>query len=108
MVKNIKDLVFFVKKLEEEIKSRGRISKEEVIQRFCKYGGKEEWQIKSKKRTQDLADLRHGIYYILDISGENLVEIGKTLGGRDHSTVIHGRDVMKDYIKQHYGQASLF
>ena len=49
--------------------------------------------LRGKKRTKNITEPRHIAMYLcrklLDIS---LVEIGKSFGGRDHSTVIHGCD----------------
>ncbi len=45
------------------------------------------------QRTKRISEARQVVFYIACLSlDESLVEIGRWLGGRDHSTVIYGRD----------------
>jgi chromosomal replication initiator protein len=48
-------------------------------------------QLKSKRRTQDLARARQiAMYLARDLTGASLNQIGRACGGRDHATVSHG------------------
>jgi chromosomal replication initiator protein len=47
-------------------------------------------QLKSKRRTQDLARARQvAMYLARELTGASLNQIGRAFGGRDHSTVAH-------------------
>jgi chromosomal replication initiator protein len=47
-------------------------------------------QLKSKRRTQDLARARQiAMYLAREMTGASLNQIGRAFGGRDHSTVSH-------------------
>jgi len=111
MVKDLTDLVKFVIDLEEEIRWRNQaissgenalnkpFSEYEILVRLSDFSGVPTEDLVSPKRTQDICDVRNAGYYLLGVRGLVLKKIGATLGGRDHSTVIHGRNVMRDYIK---------
>ncbi|MEZ4461778.1 MAG: chromosomal replication initiator protein DnaA [bacterium] len=48
-------------------------------------------QLKSKRRTQDLARARQiAMHLAREMTGASLNQIGRAFGGRDHSTVAHG------------------
>ncbi len=59
-------------------------------------------QLKSKRRTQDLARARQmAMYLSREMTGASLNQIGRAFGGRDHSTVAHacqkiGKDMGDD------------
>jgi chromosomal replication initiator protein len=59
-------------------------------------------QLKSKRRTQDLARARQmAMYLSREMTGASLNQIGRAFGGRDHSTVAHacqkiGKDMSDD------------
>ena len=59
-------------------------------------------QLKSKRRTQDLARARQlAMYLSREMTGASLNQIGRAYGGRDHSTVAHacqkiGREMSDD------------
>lgn len=56
-------------------------------------------QVLSSTRVQNVVDCRHEIMATLREDGLSYPQIGKALGGRDHSTVMHGvrRFLGKDY-----------
>lgn len=64
---------------------------DEVIKNICSFYNIKETLIKGPKRDQHLVKARQIAMYILknDLS-LSLVEIGNILGGRDHTTVMHG------------------
>lgn len=56
--------------------------------------------IYSKKRSSDIANARQIVMYLATrLTTLSTTDIGKQLGNRDHSTVIHGRDKIEEDIK---------
>jgi chromosomal replication initiator protein len=52
-------------------------------------------QLKSKRRTQDLARARQmAMHLARELTGASLNQIGRAFGGRDHSTVAHACNVI--------------
>lgn len=50
-------------------------------------------QIKSPRRNKSICRARHAAMWLLTrYGGLSLPEVGRRMGGRDHSTVLHGRD----------------
>lgn len=57
--------------------------------------------LRSKTRTKALTIPRQvAMYFMRDLLGMQLVEIGAAFGGRDHSTVIHSLDKVTGTIKE--------
>jgi len=57
-------------------------------------------QLKSKRRTQDLARARQiAMYLARDLTGASLNQIGRACGGRDHATVSHGIKKIEETAK---------
>jgi chromosomal replication initiator protein len=55
------------------------------------------WKITGKRGKQHISDARHMIIsYIVKNSTLSLRGIGELFGDRDHSSVIHSRDTVKD------------
>jgi chromosomal replication initiator protein len=51
----------------------------------------------SKRRTQEVAIARQVVMYIArTLTGMSLKAIGRAVGGRDHSTVIHAVKLVRD------------
>jgi len=85
----------FVKKIlgktVKEATSKKTIKPEEVLETVASYYNLKLSQLKSSKRDKSLAIPRQILYFILRSElGSPLTEIGNLLGGRDHSTVLHG------------------
>jgi len=58
-------------------------------------------QLKSKRRTQDLARARQvAMHLARDMTGASLNQIGRAFGGRDHSTVSHACNLVSELGKQ--------
>lgn len=56
---------------------------------------------KSKRRTQDIAFPRQiAMYLSRELTDTSLSKIGEEFGGRDHTTVLHAYDKIKDEISQ--------
>jgi chromosomal replication initiator protein len=76
-----------------------RANPNEVIKRICETYGVTLKELSSKKRTQNLVLPRQMAMYVLRQDLElNLETIGNLLGGRDHTTVMHGIDKMSRLV----------
>ncbi len=70
--------------------STGPVKIVDVITSVADYFGVSVDQLKSKRRTQDLARYRQTAMYLArELTGASLNQIGRALGNRDHSTVSH-------------------
>lgn len=77
--------------LKDLIPEEEKILTVEFIQKtVCEYYGIRLQDIKSKKRTRDIAFPRQVAMYLSKVlTDASLCDIGKNFGGKDHSTVIH-------------------
>lgn len=83
-------------KPKEEIKV---LHPDSIINAICEYYNIKTTQLKGSKRDSLLVKPRHICMYILkEEAGLTLVEIGNLLGGRDHTTVMHGVEKVRDLI----------
>ncbi|HEV2127509.1 MAG TPA: chromosomal replication initiator protein DnaA [Thermomicrobiales bacterium] len=63
----------------------------DVLRAVCAEFGMEEKDLLGRARKREIVRPRHVAMYLLREETESsLVEIGRTLGGRDHTTVLHG------------------
>lgn len=67
-----------------------KVHPDDIIKAVCSYYNIKATQLKGVRRDSFLVKPRHICMYLLKEQGLTLVEIGNLLGGRDHSTVIHG------------------
>lgn len=75
---------------------------EDVINSVCDRTGFTPDEIKGQSRVRDLAHARQMVMYIcMENKIATSTVIGRALGGRDHSTVIHGRDATKKRLGKH-------
>ncbi len=84
------DLVYkiFKKNGEEEKK---RLHPDDIVDKICRYYNIKTTQIKGPKRDAHLVKARQIAMYLLKKDlGMTHVEIGNLLGGRDHTTIMHG------------------
>jgi chromosomal replication initiator protein len=71
-----------------------------VLKQVCEYYGLRVQDIKAKKRTRDIAFPRQVAMYLSKImTDSSLSEIGKSFGGKDHSTVIHACKLIGERMK---------
>lgn len=72
---------------------------DDIISYVCSYYKIKPTQLKGPRRTSSLVKARQVTMYLLQSELRlTLVEIGNLLGGRDHTTVIHGVDKIKDLV----------
>ena len=65
-------------------------TQQQIIDTVCRHFNVSQQQIASASRARDITYARHIAMYLLRHHGSRpLTEIGKLLGGRDHSTVLH-------------------
>lgn len=84
----------------------GKTKKEEahlqpdiIIKAICSFYNIKPTQLKGDRRDAALVRARHSCMYLLkEDGGLTFVEIGNLLGGRDHSTVMHGVDKVRDML----------
>ena len=80
--------------------SEKKVSPDLIIKIVAEHFGITESEIKSKKKSQDIAYPRHLCMYLCrSLTDVALSIIGKQLGNRDHSTVIHGYNKINDEIE---------
>lgn len=92
-VENIRKLLG---KKQESLKN---LSPKQVISLFCDYFSVKQADLIGPKRQKGLVLPRHLIMHFLSEELNLTVEkIGEILGGRDHTTVMHGRDKIKKLI----------
>lgn len=78
-----------------------RFHPDEIIKTLCDYYGLKPTQIKSGRREASLVKARQVAMYILrNELSLSFVEIGNLLGGRDHSTIIHGVEKIESMLPE--------
>lgn len=74
---------------------------EEVIRNICAFYEIKPTQLKGDKRDARLVRARQACMYVLKKeNGLTYKEIGNILGGRDHTTIMHGVDKIENLISQ--------
>lgn len=64
---------------------------DEIVEKICKYYNIKTTQIKGPKRDAYIVKARHiAMLFLKKELGMTFVEIGNILGGRDHTTIMHG------------------
>lgn len=93
-LENIKRLLGH--KADEELRN---LSPRTVINKVCEYFMIKQTDLIGPKRVKELVLPRHLVMHILSEQLNLTVEkIGEIIGGRDHTTVMHGRDKIKKLI----------
>ena len=89
-----------LKTTESNDRERGVFHPDEVINNICAYYKIKPTQIKSAKRDASLVRARQVAMYVLKKDlGLTFVEIGNILGGRDHTTVMHGVEKVEKMVE---------
>ncbi len=85
------DLDLVEQALEDSLKERARrVSEEDVLSAVARYFSIDKSMLKGKKRDRTTAQARHVSMYLLREEVQlPLATIGRVMGGRDHTTVIH-------------------
>jgi len=78
---------------------RKHLHADDVIEYVCSYYRIKPTQLKGPRRNASLVKARQVAMYLLQKElNLTLVEIGNQLGGRDHTTIIHGVDKIKNLV----------
>lgn len=86
--------------LKNNVKPQKILSVKEVVKTVCDFYSVEEESIYSKTRRKEVVKPRQVIMYILrEDYNISFPSIGDKLGGRDHTTIIHSYEKMKDDLK---------
>lgn len=86
--------------LEKDLKGQ-TIKPKQVIEIVADYYHLKPYQLKSQTRVKEIALPRQVLMYILRTElGLPLMEVGKILGGRDHTTIMHGVDKITSLLKE--------
>ena len=74
-----------------------QVTPELILSTVCEHYGVREADIASRKRSAEFVVPRQIVMYILrEYTPLTLDKIGKMLGGKDHTTVMHGADKVKE------------
>ena len=77
------------------------ISIDEIQTQVSKFYGVTVKEIKSTKRNQNIVLARQvAMYLAREMTDNSLPKIGKEFGGRDHSTVLHAYNKIKNMLAQ--------
>lgn len=72
----------------------------EIVAKVCRYFKVEREQIESKTRRREIVYVRQVCMYMLkSMTNLSLVSIGTMLGNRDHTTVLHSIERVKELIQ---------
>lgn len=87
--------------LKDTVSSRSKkIDTAEIISAVCRYFGVLEDEIISTKRKKELIIPRQvAIYLIREQTNKSLSEIGKIMGGKDHTTILHAEKRIDELLK---------
>jgi chromosomal replication initiator protein len=84
-----------------------KVTADLIIQVVADHFGLTPLDIASQKRSKNIAYPRQICMYLChEIIGTPLQEIGRLLGGRDHTTIIHGRDKIAADLKTNESTAN--
>ncbi len=86
--------------LGDKIKERKtHIYADDIIIHVCDHFGLKPTQIKGPKRDASVVKARQITMYLLKTElGQTFVEIGQALGGRDHTTIMHGVEKIEQIV----------
>ena len=77
-----------------------RLHSDDIIKSTCEYYDVKPTQLKGPKRDAALVKARQVTMFLLKQElGTTLVEIGNLLGGRDHTTIMHGIEKVENLLK---------
>ncbi len=86
--------------LSSDLRQR-RVSIEDVLNAVAEHYRIEVEDLKGKARNQQIVTPRHVAMYLMrQETDASLLEIGQALGGRDHSTVLHGCDKIAREVEE--------
>ena len=82
------------------LKRKKSLTLSQILSTVCKYYSLKTTDLKGKRRTKNIVIPRQVAMYLMrELTEEPLMNIGKFLGGRDHTTIMHGIDKVRTEIK---------
>src|SRR6266699_2091996 len=73
---------------------------EEIIEGVCRYYNVDAERLRGRQRDREIAWPRQVAMYVMrEETGASLLQIGSALGGRDHTTIIHGWEKVQTEMK---------
>ena len=79
---------------------RRPVNLQQILRAVCSYYSVKIDDIKGHRRTKELVIPRHmAMYLIYDLTKTPYMSIGDFLGGRDHTTILHGVKKVEDELK---------
>ena len=79
--------------------STSNLSVREVLEGVCRYYGLDIERMRGKGRDREISWPRHVAMYIMrEETDASLLQIGAELGGRDHTTIMHGWEKVQSEI----------
>lgn len=89
-----------VLKANRALREPARVSPKEIIDNICTHFAITPKELRGPRRQKELVLPRHvAMYLIRDLTEIPLTEIGELLGGRDHTTIIHGVEKIERRIR---------
>jgi chromosomal replication initiator protein len=84
-----------------EGRARRQASTADVVNAVCRFFRVDQRALRGKSRTRDIVTPRQVAMYLLrEEAGLSLSDIGRELGGRDHTTVLHGANKIQSEIEE--------
>jgi chromosomal replication initiator protein len=81
-----------VKQANDALRRFNGTSVKQIIERICRATGVSKYDVLSNRRNAELVFARHAVmYWACRRTGLSLPQIGRLLGGRDHTTILHGK-----------------
>ncbi|HEX2281862.1 MAG TPA: helix-turn-helix domain-containing protein, partial [Thermomicrobiales bacterium] len=86
---------------------RASVTRSDVVEAVMRHFNVELRDLRGKSRSKDIALPRQVAMYLLrEETDASLVEIGQELGGRDHTTILHGVRKIEDALTTDSGLRS--
>ena len=87
--------------LDNLLPQRGKLTPDQIIEAVGHHFGVEVAALQGRSRSQAIARPRQvAMYLIREETGASLPQIGALLGGRDHTTILHGCTRIADLIEE--------
>ena len=87
----------------DESLGNARLHSEDIVSRVCQYYSVKPTQLRGPKRDAGLVRARQVAMYLLKTRlGMTYSEVGNILGGRDHTTIMHGVNKMEELIDNNH------
>lgn len=83
------------------ITAERRIAPEKILEAVCTYYNVRHQDLLGANRRREIVEPRHLVMYLLrQLTKTPLVQVGRLLGGRDHTTILHGVEKIESILRQ--------